>query len=218
MYEEDLLWVWRGWVASIIELTENSALKPRDPLSGPRGQISGYGGILMTTSHCSRCFALYIYIYSRPAMSMNWIWCPNHNLQHIACEKPSESPITYHLLRYCHHEVRPSVGVASVWPLTTVEGAEILYIRMRQTCCEYDLGGLPQSQPITWYIWCWWMLRLRHTKSYQATPTDTERPDIQCGFNLLGHTVHPMYVKLLYKLEMEWMWYSGWDGPRFILY
>jgi hypothetical protein len=25
-------------------------------------------------------------------MSMNWIWCPNHNLQHIACEKPSESP------------------------------------------------------------------------------------------------------------------------------
>ena len=31
-------------------------------------------------------------------MSMNWIWCPNHNQQHIACEKPSESPI------YCHHE------------------------------------------------------------------------------------------------------------------
>ena len=73
-------------------------------------------------------------------MSMNWIWCPNHNLQHIACEKPSESPTAT-----MNHEVRPSVGVASVWPLTTVEGAEILYIRMRQTCCEYDLGGLPQS-------------------------------------------------------------------------
>jgi hypothetical protein len=34
----------------------------------------------------------YIYVQKIPAMSMNWVACLNHNLQHDASENPSESP------------------------------------------------------------------------------------------------------------------------------
>ena len=39
------------------ELTETHLLYQQHPLSGLREQISGCGGILMTGSHCSRCWS-----------------------------------------------------------------------------------------------------------------------------------------------------------------
>ena len=40
------------------------------PLSGPRGQISGCGCILMTSSHCSRCW-IALYMYKEDLL---WVW------------------------------------------------------------------------------------------------------------------------------------------------
>jgi hypothetical protein len=69
MYKEDLLWVWREWVASIIRTNRDPPPTP-DPLSGHRQQISGCGGILMTTSHCNRCWNT-VYMY---AVDLLWVW------------------------------------------------------------------------------------------------------------------------------------------------
>ena len=59
-------------------------------------------------------------------MSMKWVGFPNHNLQHIASEKLRDSPMTatVHLSTVT---VRPSiyqVGVASLCPLATLQGAK----------------------------------------------------------------------------------------------
>ena len=56
---------------------------------------SGWGCILMTTSHSSRCWnTWYIYMTRRPDMSMKWVGCLNpHNLtQHATSVEPTHSP------------------------------------------------------------------------------------------------------------------------------
>jgi hypothetical protein len=64
MYEVDLIWVWSGWGASIITY---SMLQVRDQvnlllLPCETKHISGWGCVLMTTSHSGRWRnALYIY-------------------------------------------------------------------------------------------------------------------------------------------------------------
>ena len=63
----------------------------------------------------------------------------NHNLQH---EKPQET----HLLTLGTEDVRPSIqqaGIASLWPLATVEGADTHYICMKSTYYEYEVDGVP---------------------------------------------------------------------------
>ena len=57
-------------------------------------------------------------------------------------EKPRESPTTATVT------VRPSIyqaGIASIWLLATVEGAETHHIYMQKTCYEFEVGEIPQS-------------------------------------------------------------------------
>ena len=57
-------------------------------------------------------------------MSMNWVGCLNHNMQHDTSQKPSESPTAT-------LTVNPSInhaGVAPLQPLAAVAGAETHYI------------------------------------------------------------------------------------------
>jgi hypothetical protein len=73
-----------------------------DPLSGPRRKISGCGGILMTTSHSSRCWnTLYMY-----EVDLLWVWMVweasiiTYSLQHDTSEKPSDYPTPLSHSRY----------------------------------------------------------------------------------------------------------------------
>ena len=88
--------------------------------------ISGWGCILMTTSHSRRSLKHILYKCRRPDMSMKFVSCPYHNLHHTTRETPRDSPSTATVT------VRPSIyqaGIASLWPLATVAGAEtLLYI------------------------------------------------------------------------------------------
>ena len=62
-------------------------------------------------------------------MSMKWVRCSYHNLQHIASEKLRESPTTTLTARPSTYQVL----VAPFLPLATVEGADTLYICMMKT-------------------------------------------------------------------------------------
>jgi hypothetical protein len=88
--------------------------------------ISGWGCMLMTTGHCSRCWnTLYM-----NEVDLLWVWTgwgasiiTFHNLQHDASKKPSELPTTSTLPLQEQYQA----GAASLWPLATVAGAETLY-------------------------------------------------------------------------------------------
>ena len=150
MYKADLLWVWRGWVASIIRTNRYPPSTQRPRSKGKEihsqvleGRYQGMAASLWPLAIVAGAQLHYIY-----KADLVWVWTGygapiiTYSTLHVTNQV---NHLLLLLLRYCHHEVRPSVGVASVWPLTTVEGAEILYICMRQTFYEYDLGGLPQS-------------------------------------------------------------------------
>jgi hypothetical protein len=58
---------------------------------------------------------------------MKWVRCSYHNLKHDASKKPSELPTTTTLPLQEQYQAR----AASLWPLTTVAGAETLYIYIK---------------------------------------------------------------------------------------
>jgi len=111
------------------------------PLWCETKHISGWGCVLMTTSHSGRCWnALYMY-----EVDLIWVWSGwgasslNHNLQHAASERPSESPTaaTWHQahirLRLCPHARQPQ------WKMLK------RILCMKLTWYEYEVGGVPQS-------------------------------------------------------------------------
>jgi hypothetical protein len=59
----------------------------------------------------------------------------------VTSEKPRESPTSTEAVRPCIYQA----GIASLWPLAAVEGAETHYIWMKSTCYEYEVDGVPQS-------------------------------------------------------------------------
>jgi hypothetical protein len=60
-------------------------------------------------------------------MSIKWVRCSYHNLQHIASEKPSE----YLMTATATGRASICQVVASLCPVAAVEGAETLYIYMK---------------------------------------------------------------------------------------
>ena len=68
MFKIDPLWVWSVCGLSIIQPTATVTLSPAP--TGLREQISGCGCILMTGSHCSRCWNT-LYIYKEDLL---WVW------------------------------------------------------------------------------------------------------------------------------------------------
>jgi hypothetical protein len=55
-----------------------------------RPSIWDWGCILMTICYSRRCWnTIYMYVNG---LSMKWLGCLNHNMQHEPSEKPSESP------------------------------------------------------------------------------------------------------------------------------
>jgi len=85
MYDIDLIWVWSGWGASIITYSMLQVRETLLLLLLPQWFISGWGCVLMTTSHSGRCWTHYICMnLTCYHMSMRWLGCLNHNLQHAA--------------------------------------------------------------------------------------------------------------------------------------
>jgi hypothetical protein len=97
-------------------------------------RISGWGYIFMTTSHSrsrSRRCQNPCYMYE---VDLLWVWsvwcvgcCLNQTNQHGTSEKPRESPTTTFFLRPNGYQA----GVAYLWPLARVEGAETHVICMK---------------------------------------------------------------------------------------
>jgi hypothetical protein len=80
------------------------------------------------------------YVWTRSAMSMIWVGCLNHNPQHdTRRNRPN------HLLPPLCVWERAYAGVASIWPLATIGGAETLYICITKTWYEYEFSDMPQS-------------------------------------------------------------------------
>ena len=138
------VWSWPDmsmkWVGSLNHNLQHAASeRPSESplLLRDTKHISGWGCVHMTTSHSGRCWNAF-YVWSWPDMSMKWVGCLNHNLQHATSER--DSPISY-----CCHCDSYQVRVASLWPLATVEDAETHYICMTLTWYEYEVGGEPQS-------------------------------------------------------------------------
>ena len=89
--------------------------------------ISVWCYIHMAASQKKKVMKHIIYVWSRPAMSMKWVRCSYHNLQHIASEKLRESPTTTLTVRPIIHQC----GVTSIWLPVKKEGAETHYICMK---------------------------------------------------------------------------------------
>jgi len=94
---------------------------------------SGWGCILMTTSHSSRCwntwYNVYIYIWQRPDMSMKLVGCLNHsNLTHATSVELNPHTLLLPPPPLWLWDPAYHVEVASLWPLAAVEGAETHYI------------------------------------------------------------------------------------------
>jgi hypothetical protein len=87
----------------------------------------------------------------KTCLSMKWVGCLNHNLKHDPSEKPSESPTAATVMR-CESKLI-SAWVASLWLLATIAGAETLYLCMKYTCYEYEVGRMPHHNLRVWYIW-----------------------------------------------------------------
>jgi hypothetical protein len=142
MYKEDLLWVWKEWGASIIRTKRDPPTTPRRSILRSQRQISECGGILMTSSRCSRCW-IALFMYKEDLL---WVW-----------SGWGASIITYSILQVRTQVncllpplcVRPSryyqCGVASLWPRAQIEGAETLYICLKKISYEYEVYELPQS-------------------------------------------------------------------------
>jgi hypothetical protein len=109
MYEEDLLWVWSGWGASIImySMIQVGTQELLLPLYNCETKyISGWNCVCMTTSHSSRCWNT-IYMYEE---EMLWVWCGW-----------GASIITYSMIQvtdqenflwlWPHLSERPSIGI-----------------------------------------------------------------------------------------------------------
>ena len=140
-------------------------------------------------------------------MSMNWIWCPNHNLQHIACEKPSESPTA----------LLPPWGETKRW------GGICMATNNSRRCWN----TLYMYEADLLWVWFGWvasiitynmihlMLVNVEAEAYQVLPSPplTLRDLIfSVGSIYLATQFIQCMSNFLYKLDMEWMWYSGWDG------
>ena len=136
-------------------------LYQQHPLPGPRGQISGCGGILMTGSHGWRCWNT-LYMYEEDLL---WVWrewgvsiiSTNRHLPPINNIHSSSPNSSY------------KAGSASLWPLATVTGAEIHYIYMY----EVDLlGGLNHN--LTWkHLHNLLLLRLSPESESESESTTT---------------------------------------------
>jgi hypothetical protein len=85
-----------------------------------------------------------ICIQRRSDESMRRVECLNHNIQHDTSQSPTAltlNPITYH------------AGVASLWPLAAVAGAETHDMYTNLIFYEYEVDGMPQSWPTASSKW-----------------------------------------------------------------
>jgi hypothetical protein len=100
---------------------------------------SGWVAFLWPLAAVEGTETLNICVWRRPIMSMMWVGCLNHIL-----EKPRESPTTIPP-PWLTVTVRPNMldqaGVPFLWPVAAVKGTETLYMYMKKTCYEYEVGG-----------------------------------------------------------------------------
>jgi hypothetical protein len=142
IYEEDLLWVWRGWGASIITYSmiqvrnqETLLVLMPPPCVKPSIYQCGVAScILMTTSHNGRCWnTSYMYEEDLPWV---WVWS--------GCA----SIITYIMIQYS--EPTWIFTAAIHWDCDHTETVTVRPTILGWGCILKDeVDGMPQSQPAT---------------------------------------------------------------------
>ena len=137
MYKEDLLWVWRGWGVLIISTNwESTTFCTHDIHSQVIESKYQAGASWWPVATVAGAESLYICVWRRHDESMRKVECLNHNIQNDTVNSYlTVNPIIYH------------AGVASLWPLAAVAGAEMHYIYMNLIFYEYEVDGMPQSWP-----------------------------------------------------------------------
>ena len=63
----------------------------------------------------------------------------------VGCQSYNPQPQWLFLLHLQVSEGRYQGVAASLWPVATVQGAELQYIYIKKTCHEYELDGESQS-------------------------------------------------------------------------
>ena len=136
--DKDLMWVWTLTNCHKCRSQIPHTLHCHFECETQHTGISGWDCVLMTTIH-NRMYWIRLYMYGEDLMWVRSGWrvgCRNHNRTPATSYKKCRT----HTLSYCALTVRPGIcqaGIASIWPLATVEGAETFYMCMKLTCDEY---------------------------------------------------------------------------------
>jgi hypothetical protein len=125
----------------------NRVNTPTDFFTSLPEQISVWGCIHMTASHNRRYWNT-SYMYDDDLL---WVWS-GWDAAIIIYSLIQVRNQVNHLLLILHlSQSRYQCEVASIWLPATIEGIETLYICMKTTCYEYEVGGVPQSYGTAWY-------------------------------------------------------------------
>ncbi len=145
----------------------------------------------MTCSHCSRCWNL-LYIYKEDLL---WVWT-GWGVSITSTNRGSKCKTRQITLR--SHRAYNKAGVTSLWPSTTVEGAEALYICIKKSCYEYELDGGYQSQVLT--------------EDPSANPATSHLGPIEkisgwsCILMTTGHCSRCWNTLYIYNEDLLWEW------------
>jgi hypothetical protein len=173
VYQVDLLWVWSGWDVSIISYSTLLVRLQVNHLPLPlwlwdwwdQAYIRVTSLWLLAAVDSEGAETLYVYIWTRPVMSMKWMGCLNHNIHLNPSETPSESPTA--ISRWVC--ILMTTGRSSrCW--------NALYICMNLIFYEYALGGVPQS-------------KLTHNPS--ETPSESPTTACDCETQHIRLGLHP---------------------------
>ena len=137
-YKEDLLWVWTGWGVLIISTNWESTFCTHDIHSQViESKYQGVAASIWPIATVAGAELHYICIKKTCYEYEGDVECLDHNIQHdkVNSYLTVVNPIIYH------------AGVASLWPLPAVAGAEMHYIYTNLIFYEYEVDGMPQSWP-----------------------------------------------------------------------
>jgi hypothetical protein len=144
------------------DTSENPSESPTSTTLCETKHISGWGYILMTCRQSSRCWNT-SYMYEADLLRVWSEWGASIITYSMIQVRNQENLLLPHLT------VRPSiyqVGVASLWPVAKVAGAETLNICLKKTCFEYEVCEVSEwdvtvqphgkSRWITYsHLWLW---------------------------------------------------------------
>jgi hypothetical protein len=120
-----------------------------------------------------------------------------------------------HLLTLGTEDVRPSIqqaGIASLWPLATVEGADTHYICMKSTYYEYEVDGVPK-------LWSAArskiQVRNKRITYFHHCAVGPSIYQVGVAHMTSGHNRRCWHAWYMYEVYLLWLW-SGWGASIII--